>query len=543
MKGGAAIAKILKQEGVRYLFCFPNNAIIDATSEVGIRPIITRVERTAVAMAVGYARTNGGDPQAVCVFQGGPGIEHAYGGIAHAFSDSSPILILPGQAGQARQNMSTNFDAVRNFEGITKWAAQINSAERVPDMMRRGISALRTGRPGPVLLEVGTDVVNAAMTDEEFEYQEVKRRRSAGDPEDIKEVATVLLNADLPVIYAGQGIFFAEAYKELQELAELINAPVMTTTLGKSCFPEDHPLSLGAGGNSAPKMVPDFLAKCDTVFGIGTSFQKTLASYAVPKGKTIIQSTIDGADLDNEYAIDHAIVGDAKLVLQGLIDEIKSRNPKGRDGNGIIADVKASKDAWMEEWMPHLTSNDTPINPYRVIWELRNNVDRANTIVTHDSGNPRDQMVPFFETIAPKTYMGWGNSTPLGTGLGLALGAKVAAPDKLCVNLMGDTAAGTALMDIETAVREKIPILTVIMNNSAMGGYEHNIPLSVEKYGTKYLSGDYSGVAAALGAYTETITDPNEIAPAIKRAIAKIEGGQTAVLEIITKEFPVFSGK
>ncbi len=543
MKGGAAIAKILKQEGVRYLFCFPNNAIIDATSEVGIRPIITRVERTAVAMAVGYARTNGGDPQAVCVFQGGPGIEHAYGGIAHAFSDSSPILILPGQAGQARQNMSTNFDAVRNFEGITKWAAQINSAERVPDMMRRGISALRTGRPGPVLLEVGTDVVNAAMTDEEFEYQEVKRRRSAGDPEDIKEVATVLLNADLPVIYAGQGIFFAEAYKELQELAELINAPVMTTTLGKSCFPEDHPLSLGAGGNSAPKMVPDFLAKCDTVFGIGTSFQKTLASYAVPKGKTIIQSTIDGADLDNEYAIDHAIVGDAKLVLQGLIDEIKSRNPKGRDGNGIIADVKASKDAWMEEWMPHLTSNDTPINPYRVIWELRNNVDRANTIVTHDSGNPRDQMVPFFETIAPKTYMGWGNSTPLGTGLGLALGAKMAAPDKLCVNLMGDTAAGTALMDIETAVREKIPILTVIMNNSAMGGYEHNIPLSVEKYGTKYLSGDYSGVAAALGAYTETITDPNEIAPAIKRAIAKIEGGQTAVLEIITKEFPVFSGK
>jgi thiamine pyrophosphate-dependent acetolactate synthase large subunit-like protein len=543
MKGGAAIAKILKQEGVRYLFCFPNNAIIDATSEVGIRPIITRVERTAVAMAVGYARTNGGDPQAVCVFQGGPGIEHAYGGIAHAFSDSSPILILPGQAGQARQNMATNFDAVRNFEGITKWAAQINSAERVPDMMRRGISALRTGRPGPVLLEVGTDVVNAAMTDEEFEYQEVKRRRSAGDPEDIKEVATVLLNSKLPVIYAGQGIFFAEAYEELQELAELINAPVMTTTLGKSCFPEDHPLSLGAGGNSAPKMVPDFLAKCDTVFGIGTSFQKTLASYAVPKGKTIIQSTIDGADLDNEYAIDHAIVGDAKLVLRDLIDEIKSRNPKGRDGNGVIADVKAAKDAWMEEWMPHLTSNDTPINPYRVIWELRNNVDRANTIVTHDSGNPRDQMVPFFETIAPKTYMGWGNSTPLGTGLGLALGAKVAAPDKLCINLMGDTAAGTALLDIETAVREKIPILTVIMNNSAMGGYEHNIPISVEKYGTKYLSGDYSGVAAALGAYTEKITDPNEIAPAIKRAIAKIESGQTAVLEIITKEFPVFSGK
>jgi thiamine pyrophosphate-dependent acetolactate synthase large subunit-like protein len=543
MKGGAAIAKILKQEGVRYLFCFPQNPLIDATSAVGIRPIVSRVERTAVAMAVGYARTNGGDPQAVCVFQGGPGIEHAYGGIAHAFSDSSPILILPGQAGQARESLSSNFDAVRNFEGITKWAAQINSPERVPNMMRRGMSALRSGKPGPVLLEVGTDVVNGEMTDEEFPYQEVKRHKSAGDPGDIKEVATVLLNSDRPVIYAGQGIFFAEAYAELKELAELINAPVMTTTLGKSCFPEDHPLSLGAGGNSAPQMVPDFLAKSDTVFGIGTSFQKTLASYAVPKGKTIIQSTIDGSDLDNEYAIDHAVIGDAKLVLQALIDEIKSQNPKGRDGKDIIAEVKTAKDAWMAEWMPQLTSDEVPINPYRVVWELRNTLDRANTIMTHDSGNPRDQMVPFYETVAPKTYMGWGNSTPLGTGLGLAMGAKVAAPDKMCVNFMGDTAAGTALMDIETAIREKIPILTVIMNNSAMGGYEHNLPISVEKYRTKYLTGDYTGVAAALGAHTEKVTDPNEIAPAIKRCVAKINSGQTAVLEIITKEFYVFSGK
>lgn len=543
MKGGAAVAKILKQEGVEYLFCFPQNPLIDATSNVGIRPIITRVERTAVAMAVGYARTNGGNPQAVCVFQGGPGIEHAYGGIAQAYADSAPILILPGQAAQARQNMSTNFDAVRNYEGITKWSAQINSAERVPEMMRRALSTLRTGRPGPVLLELGGDVVNAEMTDEEFAYHEVKRRRSAGDPEDIREVATVLLNSELPVIYAGQGIFFAEAFEELQELAELLNAPVMTTTLGKSCFPEDHPLSLGAGGTSATKMVSHFLAKCDTVFGIGTSFQKTLASYTVPKGKVIIQSTLDAGDLDNEYAIDHAVVGDAKLVLQGLIDEIKSRSASGRDGKGIAAEVKAVKDEWMDEWMPHLTSDDTPINPYRVVWELRNTVDRANTIITHDSGNPRDQMVPFFETIAPKSYIGWGNSTPLGTGLGLALGAKMAAPDKLCINVMGDTAAGTALLDIETAVREKIPILTVILNNGAMGGYEHNLPISVEKYGTKYLSGDYTGVAKALGAHAERITDPGQVAPAIKRAIETVGNGQATVLEFITKEFPVFSGK
>ena len=139
----------------------------------------------------------------------------------------------------------------------------------------------------------------------------------------------------------------------------------------------------------------------------------------VPKGKTIIQSTIDGADLDNEYAIDHAIVGDAKLVLRGLIDEIKGRNPKGRDGNGIIADVKAAKDAWMEEWMPHLTSNETPINPYRVIWEFMQAVDPNEAIVTHDSGSPRDQIMPFYQAGGPRTYIGWGKSHGLGTGLGL----------------------------------------------------------------------------------------------------------------------------
>ena len=540
MKGGAAVANILKQEGVEYLFCFPNNPLIDACAAVGIRPIITRIERTAVNMAMGYARTNGGSPLAVCCFQGGPGIENAYGGVAQAFADSSPILILPGQAGAARQNQPSVYDSVRHYEGVTKWSAIINSADRVPEMMRRGLSQLRTGSPKPVLMEVPGDVVNGEMSDEEFAYRPVQRRRSGGDPDDIRQAASALLASELPVIYAGQGIFLADAMDELRELAELISAPVMTTTLGKSCFPEDHPLALGAGGVSATKMVGEFLGRCDTVFGIGTSFQKTLASYTVPRGKTVIQSTSDAADLDNEYAIDHAVVGDAKLVLRALIDEVRSRG-NGRAGVGIADEVQAVKSAWLDEWMPHLTSDEAPINPYRVVWELRNTLDRANAIVTHDSGNPRDQMVPFFETIAPRGYMGWGNSTQLGTGLGLALGAKCAAPEKMVVNVMGDTAAGTVLLDVETAVRERLPILTVVLNNGAMGGYEHNIPIAVERYGSKFLSGEYAGVAAALGAYAERVTDPADVSAAITRATARVEAGQTAVLEFITKEFPVFS--
>ena len=543
MQGKTAIANILKQEGVDVAFCFPNNTLIDAIAAAGIRPVISRMERGAVNMADAYSRINNGHKNGVCIVQAGPGIENAFPGVAQAYADSVPILMLPGHEGSGRTTMPSEFSASRNYAGVAKWAGMINSPARIPEMLRRAYTQLRAGVPGPVVLETPIDVMNGEIDESEFFYSPITKRRTAADPQDAARVARRLISASRPVIYAGQGVLYAEGTPELIELAELLNAPVMTTTLGKSGFPEDHPLSLGTGGNTGTKAVGEFLRRSDLVFGIGTSFQKTLASAPVPPGKAIIQSTINDRDLNGEYGLEDMLLGDAKLVLRQLIDEVKQAlGGNGRRGDASVSsEIAGIKREWLDEWMPRLTSDDIPISPYRVVWELNNGLDKANSIVTHDSGNPRDQIVPFYEATTPRGYIGWGNSTQLGAGLGYALGAKLAAPEKTVVNLMGDTAVGMCGTDFETASRNRIGTITVIINNGAMGGYEKNIPIAVEKYGSKFLTGDYTKMADSLGCHAETITQPGDIAPALARAQDIAAGGQPVVLEIITREEPVFS--
>ena len=240
MQGKTVLASILEQEGTDIVFCFPNNPLIDAAAAAGIRPIITRMERGAVNMADGYSRVNNGAKTGVCLVQAGPGIENAYPGVAQAYADSSPILMLPGHQGTGREGMPSDYRASPNYSGVTKWADLINRPERIPEMMRRAYTHLRVGRPRPVLVEMPADVLNGEIDESQFQYTAVAKRRSSGDPKDVVNVARTLLAARRPVIYAGQGVLYAEATPELVELAELLNAPVLTTTLGKSGFPEDH---------------------------------------------------------------------------------------------------------------------------------------------------------------------------------------------------------------------------------------------------------------------------------------------------------------
>jgi acetolactate synthase-1/2/3 large subunit len=190
----------------------------------------------------------------------------------------------------------------------------------------------------------------------------------------------------------------------------------------------------------------------------------------------------------------------------------------------------------MAEWGPRLGSDEVPISPYRVIAELARAVDPANTIITHDSGYPRDQLVPFWRAVTPRGYIGWGKSTQLGYGLGLAMGAKLAAPDKTVINVMGDAAFGMSGLDIETAARSNIGTLTVVLNNSVMTHYSAAMPLASERYGSDRLSGEYARVADALGAHAQRVDAPDQLAPAIRSALEATRAGQPAVIEAITKE-------
>ncbi len=393
-----------------------------------------------------------------------------------------------------------------------------------------------------MLVEIPAEVWEADYRGE-LDYTPVPVQRSAPDPDAIKTAARMLLAAKNPLLWAGQGVLYAEASERLAALAELIPAPVVTTNPGKSAIPESHPLALGASTRSRPKMFTEFMAKADLVFAIGSSLTRTPFGPGVPPGKTIVHSTNDVSDVNKEYRVDHAVVGDAALVLDALIEEVGRQ--KGAGGGNALASLKeevaAAKAAWHAEWSKHLDSDEMPINQYRVIRDLMRTVDRDNVIITHDSGSPREQLLPFWETTAPGSYMGWGKSTQLGYGLGITMGAKLAAPEKLCVNVMGDAAIGMTGMDIETAARNRIAILTVVFNNGVMAAERDVLELSTKKYGALTVGGNYAKVAEGLNVAATRVEKPNAIVPAIKEAVRVTESGAPFLLEVLVKEGYDFS--
>jgi acetolactate synthase-1/2/3 large subunit len=430
---------------------------LEAAAAAGIRPVICRQERVGVGIADGFSRVANGKRIGVFAMQAGPGVENGFSGVATAFSDSVPILLLPtGYQRNAAQVMRF-FKSVDSYAPVTKWAEPLNVAAE-------------------------------ELKESDLNYQPVKAAHPAVHARDVVEAAKVLAEAKRPVIYAGQGILYAEACKELVEFAGLLQAPVATTLEGKSAFPEDHPLSLGTG--------------CSLT-------RHGIVAANIPPGKVIVHATDDERDINKHYRADFPVLGDARLVLGHLTDTIKKLPGKERHGDGNVADqIKEVREEWLNEWMPKLTSKEVPINPYRVIWDFVNTVKPDEAIVTHDAGSPRNQLAPLYRATVPRSYLGWGKSHGLGTGLGLFMGAKLAVPDKFCVNFMGDAAFGMTGLDFETAVRSGIPILTVVLNNLSMAVETRNMSVSHERYRTRDVGGNYADMGRAMGGYAERIEKP-----------------------------------
>ena len=532
----AAIAKILKAEGVEWLAAFPMQTLIDAAAREGIRPIVTRQERAGVNMADGYSRVMNGRRIGVFTMQRGPGAENAFGGVAQGFADNVPLLVLPGGAERGRFGAHPGFDAVSHYGGVTKWCGYLADRSQIPGHFHTAFTRLKHGRPAPVLIEIPADLSTAEYGGD-LDYRPVRAHRSAADPDDVRDLVTALLKARAPVLYVGQGVHYAEAYRELIEFAELTRVPVLTTLAGKSAFPESHPLSLGTGANSATLMADRFLRKADFVLGVGASLTITTFNAPLPAGVPVAQVTNAAEDLNKEHAIDYGAIGDARLALRQMTEEVRRQagadGPGGRDG--VAGEVAAVKAEFLQEWTPRLRSDEVPISPYRVLTELTRAIDPRAAIVTHDSGYPRDQFVPFWPADTPHSYIGWGKSTQLGYGLGLALGAKLAAPDRQVVNVMGDAAFGMAGLDIETAARARIGIMTVVLNNGVMTHYDSYLPYSSERYGTNALGGEYAKIAEGLGAHAEVVTTPDQLGPAIRRAAQVNRAGRPALIEAKTK--------
>ena len=544
MNGYEAIAKILKQEGVEWMACFPANPLIEAVAKEGIKPFVFRQERGGIMAADGFSRMMATEGKfGVFACQGGPGIENAFGGIAQASSEGVPIFFLPDGPGVGVTPTSPNFSGPDNFRFITKWAQSVTHAERIPGQMRQALSIMKNGRPGPVMLEMQRDVMGNEVSSLR-DFRSPKRYVAAPDKSDLRAAVKKLLAAKKPVIWAGQGVLYAGASAALTELAELTQIPVITTMPGKSAFDERHPLSLGAANKSAPKGVWEWLKSSDVLLAIGASLTKTTFGINIPDGKTLIHSTANYDDIDKEYTTDIGLIGDAAKTILMLIAEIKAEiGEEGRKSDSSNREAVAEvKKEWMKDWSELLNSSMDPINPYRLVNEINKAVDHETTIVTHDAGHPRDQLMPFYTATVPHSYVGWGKSTHLGYGIPLMIGAKIAHPEKMCINFMGDAAFGMSGLDLETANRIGAPITTVLLNNGTMGGYNRALPTAMGEYNAGNMGGNYAGIAEDLGGVGIKITDPTEIGGALTKARQiNDDEGKSVLLDVKTQQWLEFS--
>ena len=536
MNVNEAVARILKLEGVEWISCFPSNNLIESAAMEGIRTVMFRHERGAIMAADGFSRMNDRERFGVVITQGGPGSENSMGGIAQAFGDNIPILYFAGGPALNQYAVRPNFSPVRTYESVSKYGEVIMQADQVTSTMRRAFHNLRNGRPGPVLIEIPSDVANQEIDEGSLNYQAPKRAPQSPAASDIKDTVKLLLNAKKPVIWSGMGVLMSKASEELRELAELTEIPVYSTMPGKSSFDDRHPLALGAGSSATSLPARTWVQQSDVLFAVGSSMTRTGYGQPIPNGKVIIHNTESIEDLNKDFSVDVGIPGDAKLTLLAMIAEVKSQIGESgrRDQTAVATEIAKLKAQWMADWKDILNSDETPINTYRVIGELERNLDKENSIVTHDAGAPRDTIMPFYTSTVPHSYIGWGKTTHLGYGIPLMIGAKLANPDKFCLNFMGDGAFGMSGLDIETSVREGAPITTVVLNNGGMATYPGGYPVANELFGTTRMGGDYAKLAEGMGAVGITVTHPVEVANAIKQAMKLNAEGRTVLLDVHT---------
>src|SRR2546429_512475 len=455
VKAANGFARALRAEGIPWLSCCPTNHVNNALGEEGVPILMMGEERFAVAVADAYSRVTCGKQSGVCTIMANlnaAGIQMAFGAIGQAWEDSSPLLVITEGVGQGRSR-HTHFDMADALKSVTKWVGKVDRAELVPDYVRRAFTHLRSGRPGPVLLIIPRDL--GEYDEDEHPYAPVKGWRSGPDPDDVKAALRVLLTAKDPLLHVGEGVLYADATGELLRFAELAQLPVLTTLKAKGAFPENHPLSVGLRGSLAEHS----LDKSDVLFAVGSSLFPNRFSHAVPGAdkKTIIQCTVDVLGINRSYETRHAVIGDAKLTLQALINEVSARG--ARKNPELVEEIRKGKEAFLAKFRPWMESSETPINPYRVLGDLMK--------VLHIKNGGYSGYGPGF----------WGGGHDPYTW-------KVSDHSSACM----------------------------------------------------------ANMAKAVGFYSEDVTAPSEVLPALKRALDENAKGRPAFLEFICSHHPVHGG-
>ena len=539
------IARILKQEGVEWVSTFPVCRVNNALGREGVPMVMMRDDRYAVAVADAYSRITAGQRIGVCTFQGGvnaAGMQYAYAGMAQAFEDGSPVLCITDGV-PAGGSGNSQFDVFSSMKTVSKWFGYIDRPERVPEFMRRAFTMLRSGSPGPVILAV--PYPTGEYDDDADPYVPVKGWKAAPDPADVSLAVDLLLQAEKPLLYAGEGVIYAGASAELKALAEAANIPVVTTLKGMGAFPGNHPLSVGVRGDQ----VTNYLVNSDLILAVGTSLSPGRFSHAIPNAasKKIVHCTVNELHVNKVYPTAQAVIGDARYTLQALADEVSSRaaGPK-RSAEDAALEVKEERDAAMAQYREAMASGDQPINPYRVYAGLMEALDPMNSFVTHESGNTRDQLSTVYETAVPRGFLGWGNVSTLGFGWAGGVAARLDDPNRPAVVVTGEAGLGYMLGNLEVALRNKLGITVAHISNGGFAGYGPGFwgpghdPFTHAVLGPDEV--DMSRVIGELGFHTERVSEPSEVVPALNRALAANENNQPAYIEFLCSQYPIYGG-
>ena len=545
MNVAECIAEALVAEGVRLAAGITGQSIghlADALSQRReVSFLYTRQERVAIDIADGFARVAGS--AAVVFTDAGPAAANAMGGLVNSWGDSTPVLLFAGHNDRFimpdGETKAIPFKSL--FGPVSKWVAVIDDPSQLTTIMRRAFIALRSGRAGPVVIGLPYDVSSMPLPG--FAYEPVSARRvvrGAGDPASIAEAVELIAAAKRPYLYAGSGVLASEATAELVDFAALLTLPVATTLNGKSAFPENHPLALGIGGfgralyGSLPATV--LAESADLVVTIGCGFKQHAKITPFPQPFKHIQIDVDAGELHKTGLADVAILGDAKIVLRQMTDQARATLAKGRLAQvaSRLAEIQALRQRWQAVSKPLLESNEAPVNPFRVIGELMKLANPDKTILLHDAGSVRGSTCQHWPATQPRSFLGFGVQSAMGWSIGAAAGAKKAAPHKLVVAVIGEEAFAETALDIETTIRCAAPILVIVKNNSAFkdrdgGG---SARLAEVRFGG---SADICAFATALGAKAYRVENPAKLSTALRSAIADVESGTTAVVEVLTK--------
>ncbi|GGN88437.1 thiamine pyrophosphate-binding protein [Haloarcula pellucida] len=555
LNGSEIIAEYLEREGVEYIVGIPGHGstlLIDAFNDASVDVVQPRHEQGATHLADGYARASG-DP--LVVFTSiGPGATNTVTGVATAFVDSIPMVVLTGgpqthEYGQGilqeiERKHPGDFPSV--MEPITKETFQVHAVEHLPRTLRRAFQEAVTGRPAPVHIEIPMDVQAAeADVDIPDPAQSRAQYRPAGDPRAVSEAAELLVNAERPVVVPGGGAMLAEAWDEVQALAEYVQAPVSPTFQGKGIVPEDHDLFVGYAGAWGTTAGNELCSSADVILALGVRFSDLHTSsfdpgvsFEIPPTK-LIHVDVDTHEIGKNYPVEVGVQGDAKVVARQIRDEIEERiDPVGTAENEYYEEVQRRWAEWADRIEDRHTEDSVPLSMARVLGALRNVLER-DAIVTSGAGHPQDITNPEFPVYEPRSNISAGGFSTMGFSLPASMGAKLAAPDRQVVSIQGDGSFLHCNQELIAAVQEDIDVNVLVLNNHAwlsirnlqvtQSGWDRVLATEFDE------AHDYDavGMAESMGVeYADRVFEPDDLEPSLS---GMVEHDGPALVEAVVQ--------